>query len=853
MTLVRPLRASSLSTIFVYIVVAFLAIAPVAAACGNGVVETGEDCDDGSSQNGGANSCCTTGCTFSGETPDVIVGDLTAPQRYGTVGGITAYAVGTVSCNLGSCWLNWISGTAEHPVISQNMFRLKDGRFEQIGQSWLKHGFTALTQNVCASCIAPPSGAHLGVNCSDPYVASLNGDQTNLGPKNDVNPNTGVYLWPDARISNTAGVNSTIGKRLQVHNTDLAFGGGSPTALYFVEGQYVTHDDATAKNNANNASYRPVSVGASPNFSLTLTGSTQRQRAGIKAWKDSDPTVTEVDVAAPEGLFILSAKATSLGGGIYHYEYAVQNLTNQRAGQSFSVPIPPGAVITNPGFHDVDYHTNANTPSDPIYDGTDWPVTIGSTTVSWATTPFATNANANALRWGTLYNFRFDANVAPGTGTVTIGLFRPGTPTTATATTVTPGSCAGAPDGTACNDSNPCTLTDVCSSGVCAGTNPVICSPMDQCHNAGTCDSGTGVCSNPLKANGAACNDANLCTQTDTCQGGACAGSSPVVCTASDQCHDVGVCAPATGACSNPNKQNGVACVDADLCTQGDTCQAGACQSGSPVVCTAINSCHLAGVCNPGTGACSNPNAPDGTGCSDGNACTQTDLCSAGICGGSNPILCTPLDACHQAGTCAPGTGICSNPNGPNGTPCNDGNICTENDGCQSGACQGGTPVTCVASDTCHLAGTCTPGIGCSNPAKADGSGCNDSNSCTENDVCTGGACAGTGVPSPAEVDSVSLSESGPVTTINWNMAFGATSSSVLRGNVSALPVGPGGGDEICLDAGIAGTSTTDSQVPGEGEVYWYLIQGVNVCGKGSYGSAQIAGSPVTRSSTTCP
>ena len=32
-------------------------------------------------------------------------------------------------------------------------------------------------------------------------------------------------------------------------------------------------------------------------------------------------------------------------------------------------------------------------------------------------------------------------------------------------------------------------------------------------------------------------NDGNVCTQTDTCQGGICVGSNPVVCTASDQCH----------------------------------------------------------------------------------------------------------------------------------------------------------------------------------------------------------------------------------------------------------------------------------------------------------------------------
>ena len=142
------------------LVAGILALSPGAmAACGDGTVNAGEECDDGS-QNGGANSCCTTSCTFSGESPDVIVGDLHELSRYGSTGGITGYSVGTVSCNLGSCWLNWISNNAEHPVIGQTMFRLKDGRFEQIGQSWLKHGFTALHEQRVLQLVhaVPPSG-----------------------------------------------------------------------------------------------------------------------------------------------------------------------------------------------------------------------------------------------------------------------------------------------------------------------------------------------------------------------------------------------------------------------------------------------------------------------------------------------------------------------------------------------------------------------------------------------------------------------------------------------------------------------------------------------------------------------
>jgi hypothetical protein len=786
--LLRPFRVMPVSMVFIVGAV-LLAVSPAAAAvCGNSVVELGEDCDDGSSQNGGANSCCTVACTFSGETPDVIVGDLVGTSNYGTIGGITAYSIGTTSCNLGSCWLNWISGTAEHPVIGQNLYRLRNGRFEQIGQAWLKHGFTALTGSVCATCVPPPNGTHLGVNCSDPYSSSLNGDQGRLGPKVDVNPNTGVFPYPDSRIPTTG---NAIFKRLQVHNTDLdpALNAG---AVYFVEGQYVTHDDAMAKNNADNASYRTVTVGASP-FNLTLTGTTQREKMGIQAWKATDSSVTETFVSAPEGLFVLSAKATSLGGGIYHYEYALQNLTNQRAGQSFSVSIPAGTVVTNVGFHDVDYH------SGEPFDGTDWTATVSSSSVMWATTTYDVNQNANAIRWGTLYNFRFDANVGPGFAPIVIGLFRPGTPTSATTTSVAPNPCFGAVDGVTCTDRNACTLTDTCQSGICQGATTVVCTPSDSCHVAGTCSPDTGSCSNPTAPNGTPCADSNACTQTDTCQSGACQGSNPVVCTASDQCHIAGTCAPATGVCSNPARANGTTCTDGNGCTQSDTCQVGVCTGANPVVCSASDACHIPGTCTPATGVCSNPAAPDGTVCSDASACTATDACESGTCVGSSPVVCTAIDVCHEAGTCSPGTGLCSNPAALDGITCNDGSDCTTNDACQSGVC------------------------------------------------------VGEGVPSPGEVDDgVQVSQLDGIATITWNPAPGSTWSDVLRGLVGGLPVGPGGDDEVCLMRGTAGTSATDPDVPNPDEAFWYLVQAGNACGTGPYGFAILDGVQTPRESATC-
>ena len=137
-------------------------------------------------------------------------------------------------------------------------------------------------------------------------------------------------------------------------------------------------------------------------------------------------------------------------------------------------------------------------------------------------------------------------------------------------------ACGGWPNGTLCTDGNACTQTDVCQSGVCASSNPVICTAQDPCHTVGTCSKTTGVCSNPVAANGTTCSDGNACTQTDTCKTGVCTGSNPIVCPSLNQCN-AGVCDPTSGACSTAPVANGTMCSDGNACTSGDTCQSGVC------------------------------------------------------------------------------------------------------------------------------------------------------------------------------------------------------------------------------------------------------------------------------------
>jgi hypothetical protein len=311
----------------------------------------------------------------------------------------------------------------------------------------------------------------------------------------------------------------------------------------------------------------------------------------------------------------------------------------------------------------------------------------------------------------------------------------------------TTGQCVATPraDGTTCDDGDLCTSgPSSCQAGVCKGTNPVTCTASDQCHDAGTCNSATGICSSPAKTNGTGCNDGNACTKTDSCQGGVCTGASAVVCAASDQCHSAGTCDTSSGVCSNPAKTNGSTCDDGSLCTKTDTCQGGVCAGGSPVTCAASDQCHSAGSCDAKTGTCSNPSLPDGVDCNDGSLCTQLDTCKTGVCTGANPVKCPLPDQCHTAATCDGTTGKCSNPAKQDGTACDDSNKCTLTDTCQVGVCKSASTVTCTASDQCHKVGTCDPTSGtCSNPVQTDGTLCNDAKVCTTGDKCTAGVCGG--------------------------------------------------------------------------------------------------------------
>jgi hypothetical protein len=377
--------------------------------------------------------------------PDVIVGSLLdfVQSESGSVGGRVGLALGTDACNKGTVDVDWFAlPNSDHPFIPQNLYRMSGGatnneRFEQIGQSWGKHAFAAASADGCGFGCNGVSGGQLGSGCSDAYGAGLNGSQGGIGSRAWVNPFTGSF--PGSTANNHSGHNHDVtSHRMLVDvndlNTSLNVG-----ATYFAEANYIVpHEGSWCQshpdqcNMYNNASYKPYTVtGINQPFSFSGAGPTVREHPAITAWTGA--TVNQVQPApGTDGIWFMGFKVTNPSTGVWHYEYALYNQNLDRSIQSFSVPVGPGVNISNVGFHAPPQHpgwVNDGTLNSQGYSSTPWAVTQDASSITWTTETFAQNQNANAIRFATMYNFRFDADQAPNPTNATVGYFKTGSPT----------------------------------------------------------------------------------------------------------------------------------------------------------------------------------------------------------------------------------------------------------------------------------------------------------------------------------------------------------------------------------------------------------------------------------------
>jgi hypothetical protein len=349
---------------------------------------------------------------------------------YGTLNGNAYYSMASTSCNVGNVLIDWNDAQNNAPAIASNMFRMYDGRIEQLGYSWLKDSFCAVNENSCGSCQSTNCDT-LGIGCADTYWSGLN-DGANGRAKFQLNATTGQ--WPNL-WSGPSGPLPARG-RIAVPLTEAQ----DANSRYIAEVTYISEHDQLAGNGRNNASWQEFRWSSGSLSSTQNTGSVHMFDPAIYALVDEYPSAGVEELQNDHeggtnvhGWYFLGHNATDLGGGMWRYDYMLFNMNSEQAAGGLTINLPCSVNVSNVGFKDVDY-----TSGSP-YDGTDWTSSVSSGSVSWEVTQtHAQNPNANAVRWGMLYNFSFEADAAPiSTGTALVSLFAPGTGTDLNATGVT--------------------------------------------------------------------------------------------------------------------------------------------------------------------------------------------------------------------------------------------------------------------------------------------------------------------------------------------------------------------------------------------------------------------------------
>ncbi len=268
-------------------------------------------------------------------------------------------------------------------------------------------------------------------------------------------------------------------------------------------------------------------------------------------------------------------------------------------------------------------------------------------------------------------------------------------------------------DGTACDDGDLCTWQGKCDKKACVSV-PLTCDDANPCTDD-VCVPAKG-CTYPVVVS-KPCDDKDVCTKGEFCTPtGECkaAQSAVLPCNDNNPCTKDS-CDMAKGCTATASTDP---CSDGDACTANDACAAGACKPGAAANCDDGNTC-TADVCDKAAGCYHLPfQSPCCTGqtsiCDDGNPCTNDD--------------------------CDAGTGGCKKSD--NSAPCNDNNACTASDVCTAGKCAG-APKVCDDKSVC-TADACDPAKGCVFSPQGSAA-CDDGNPCTNNDVCNAGVCKGAG------------------------------------------------------------------------------------------------------------
>lgn len=326
----------------------------------------------------------------------------------------------------------------QHPFLVWNMYRISDGRIEQLGGSGVKHAFTTLNFNCSLSC-GYINGSILAPGCEDVYSSGTNDSNSSQGPRFDIEPSQGLFFstcsFFDPDCNGTQNNNSSsFENRLMVAESELE----TPGAEYFLDSWYVIQFDTNVWNSMGYHAINPSQSGTSWSFG-PLGPFTQGPV--ISEWiaeNNTDPMADHVVVQVPnedprqpypdnmpQGHLRVLVQVTEVSENRWRYNYAVQNYDFDRNIDRFDIPLPDGAQVFDTFFGDVEVDGEHGDP---------WTVDHSNGVLS-----FQAPAN-NPLTWFSLYNFEVETDAGPAdNGQVVLHAAESGSPDMLTVETLSPG------------------------------------------------------------------------------------------------------------------------------------------------------------------------------------------------------------------------------------------------------------------------------------------------------------------------------------------------------------------------------------------------------------------------------
>ena len=306
-----------------------------------------------------------------------------------------------------------------------------------------------------------------------------------------------------------------------------------------------------------------------------------------------------------------------------------------------------------------------------------------------------------------------------------------------------------------CDGQGECRWVDPKSDPGPDPNNDCLAEPVGTCGRNGSCVGGSDACA--WWVSDAGVDDGNECTILDRCNGeGGKTG---------DAVPDGTACWALTKVCRQGECGD---CLHNEECPESRVCSSGSCVVGS---CTNPDQCGVPPSCYRNTciGFQCGLESDDAVACSDDNPCTTNDYCLAGVCRSGADLSCTFLDTDCSYGACDPADAQCHSLPRDDGSTCNDGDPCTE-ENCQAGKCQASPKCsddglwcttdcvngscafqrqesTCLIDDVCYHHGDVQPDHPCYECVSTGGAGKpNDwsfdaSNTCTDNIDCTVDSC----------------------------------------------------------------------------------------------------------------